>query len=69
MLSIYVGKYTTIKESKKDENKLRLLGVYPYLFQKGSVYTLKVFSCSDEAGLNLIKQKLICKGFDAYVGE
>lgn len=69
MQSIYSGNYKSIKAIKKDEDKLRKLGYFPYLFFKDDMYTLKVFSCQDTTVLNNLKARLMASGFDVYIGD
>lgn len=61
--SVFVGKYETTSLAKKDLQKLNKLGLKGYLFSRGTHYSLKVFSSTQEFSAINLKRKLEKIGF------
>lgn len=66
-VTVYVGKYKSVPESKKDQEKLNKLGFRGYVFSLGDYYGLRIGAYPDNSKANHLVSLLKSYGFDSYI--
>lgn len=64
---VFIGKFNSIRDSKKDEKKLRDYGLTPHLFNIEGKYSLLIFSSISDEAAKKIEKTFLAKGFEVFI--